>query len=148
MLKVSEVAKRTGVSKERVRYFARIKNIRKVKIKNVETFLFDADDLTRFLLFIGKRKMKAFDTAQPLLPFEENFTERFYKHTKRGTLQALEKRLEQKIKNAGAKGVARMTLCIALNINDDTLERLLCDLTYRAPIAEDDRIDDRIYWVE
>lgn len=47
---------------------------------------------------------------------------------------------------AGAKGVRRIVLCALLDINDTELERVLSSDPF-LPIGEDDRIDDRIYWV-
>lgn len=146
MLTVGEVAKRTKEKKERVRYFARKYNLQKIKIKNTESYLFDKDDLARFLEFTGKRKIKQ-NRFQLMLDFGEDFEKAFYKKSSVQKKELLLS-LEAEIKKAKNKGITREMLKATLNINAKKLDRLIDDLTFIAPIAEDDRIDDRIYWVE
>lgn len=141
MWTVAEVARKAKVKKARVRYFARNNNVQKITIKNVDMYIFDKTDYQRFLDYLGIGEKTKDDYLQLKLDLQY--------HTKITSIKENKKsELERLLKTLGNTGVRREELCMLLKVKDSYLETLLCELTYKVPIAEDDRVDDKIYWVK
>lgn len=60
--------------------------------------------------------------------------------------QEKQERLMTLLKNAGKKGISRWKIRSTLDISSEALSRFLAR-SYWLPIGEDNRLDDRIYWV-
>lgn len=143
MWTVAEIAKKTKTKPEAVRYFARTYNVAKLKIKNRYVYIFDKKDLACYRFYIGEKREKEND-KQLVFEFYEQQVER--KQHKRNLQSEGQKKMCAILKKAGDLGVNRHVLCVKLGISDLALEKLL-SLDPYLPIGEDDRIDDKIYWI-
>lgn len=143
MYTTKDIARKTSTKTAAVRYFARTHNVPKVKIKNREVYIFDEVDFNRFCFYIKGHHEKKAD-KQLTFDFYNEQNRTCPKRNKKQ--QVIKSRMCTLLKEAGAKGVRRIVLCALLDINDTELERVLSSDPF-LPIGEDDRIDDRIYWV-
>ncbi|MEL3905120.1 MAG: hypothetical protein P1P63_08445 [Treponemataceae bacterium] len=143
----NEVATKTKTKPEAVRYFARKNNLAKIKIKNSAVFIFDKKDFDRYVFFIGQKKEKK-NEQQLVFDFYEKQSPQLQKKngTKKELEKALHKRMQELLKRAGDAGMRRIFLAVMLEVTDAELESILAAEPMQ-PIGEDDRIDDRIYWV-
>ena len=145
MYTINEVAKKTKTKPEAVRYFARKNNLAKIKIKNSEIYVFDKKDFDRYVFFIGQKKENQ-NEQQLVFDFYKMQTPQKKSGTKKELEKALHKRMLELLKQAGNAGIRRSFLVAMLEIMDAELESILASDSVQ-PIGEDDRIDDRIYWV-
>lgn len=149
MYTVAEVARKTKSSTAEVRYFARKYTIPKITIDNTPVFIFGKKEYRLFLFYKNKYKPK----ESPLqLTFD------FYNQTaiikKQNVKSAKQKRKEKELikkmctllQKVGEAGIERVFLEKKLKLDKYALEKLLAKCT-RLPIAEDDRIDNKLYWV-
>lgn len=130
-----------------MRYFARKNNLAKIKIKNSEVFVFNKKDFDRYVFFIGQKKEKQ-NEQQLVFDFYEKQTPQQQKKSgsKKELKKALHKRMLELLKRAGTEGIRRSFLAAMLNVTDAELENILAADPMQ-PIGEDDRLDNRIYWV-
>lgn len=148
----NEVATKTKTKPEAVRYFARKNNLAKIKIKNSAVFIFDKKDFDRYVFFIGQKKEKQ-NEQQLVFDFYKMQTPQLQKKSgpkkepKKELEKALHKKMLELLKRAGNAGIRRSFLAAMLEVTDAELENILAAEPMQ-PIGEDDRIDDRIYWVE
>ena len=151
MYTVSTVAKKTKSKNAEVRYFARKYNVSKIIIENKETFIFDKKDYRLFLIYKNKRKIRYEDKKQLTFYFYNECICVKQKQNKLSLRQLKkEKSLIEKISNilksCKENGIDKNILCKKLKIDMTVLNKLLNKNT-NLPIAEDDRIDNKIYWV-
>lgn len=147
----SAVAEKAHVNPAEVRYFARKHNIPKITIENKQLFIFDKKDYRLFLLYKHIRKEKKDDTRQLHFSFYDNqktviqkqniISKKDVQHEK-----TLVKKLCALLQKAGINGVDKIILQTALKIDKKQLENILNKNT-SLPIAEDETIDNNLYWV-
>lgn len=151
MYTASAVAEKAHVNPAEVRYFARKHNIPKITIENKQLFIFDKKDYRLFLLYKHIRKEKKDDTRQLHFSFYDNqktviqkqniISKKDVQHEK-----TLVKKLCALLQKAGINGVDKIILQTALKIDKKQLENILNKNT-SLPIAEDETIDNNLYWV-
>lgn len=130
----SEVAKKTNSTQSAVRYFARKMKLPKRVIKKKSSFVFRQKDVTAYKKHLTKQR------KQQQLHFD------FYNDA-----QTEKRNIHSDIilllQRGGKEGVQRKELMDHLRISSEyRLDSLLADLIDE-PIFEDDRIDDRLYWL-
>jgi len=147
----SAVAEKARVNPAEVRYFARKYNIPKITIENKQLFIFDKKDYRLFLLYknIGKKKKE--NKKQLCFPFYDDNKTVIQKQniiSKKDVQRekTLVKKLCTVLQKAGNNGVDKLILQTALKIDKRQLENLLNKNT-SLPIAEDETIDNNLYWV-
>ena len=164
MYTASAVAEKARVNPAEVRYFARKYNIPKITIENKQLFVFDKKDYRLFLLYKHIRKEKKDDTRQLHFSFYDNQKKKqlcfpFYDDnktviqkqniiSKKDTQheKMLIKKLCTLLQKAGINGIDKNILQTALKIDKKQLENILNKNT-SLPIAEDETIDNNLYWV-
>lgn len=151
MYTASAVAEKAHVNPAEVRYFARKYNIPKITIENKQLFIFDKKDYRLFLLYknIGKKKKEnkkqlhfSFYDNQKCVIQKQNIISK--KDVQRE--KTLVKKLCALLQKAGINGVDKTILQTALKIDKKQLENILNKNTL-LPIAEDETIDNNLYWV-
>ena len=151
MYTASAVAEKAHVNPAEVRYFARKYNIPKITIENKQLFVFDKKEYQLFLLYKNIRKEKKENKKQLHFPFYDN--QKIYippqkiinkKDAQRERM--LIKKLCELLQKAGINGIDKNILQKALKIDKKQLENLLNKNT-SLPIAEDETIDNNLYWV-
>lgn len=147
----SAVAEKAHVNPAEVRYFARKYNIPKITIENKQLFIFDKKDYRLFLLYKNIRKEKKDDTKQLHFSFYDNQKTVIQKQniiSKKDVQREnmLVKKLCELLQKAGSNGIDKNILQKALKIDKKQLENLLNKNT-SLPIAEDETIDNNLYWV-
>ena len=151
MYTASAVAEKAHVNPAEVRYFARKYNIPKITIENKQLFIFDKKDYRLFLLYKNICKEKKDDTKQLHFSFydtqktviqKQNIISK--KDVQRENM--LVKKLCELLQKAGINGIDKNILQKALKIDKKQLENLLNKNT-SLPIAEDETIDNNLYWV-
>ena len=147
----SAVAEKTHSKPAEVRYFARKYNIPKITIENKQVFIFDKKEYQLFLLYknIGKKKKE--NKQQLHFPFYNN--QKIYIQpqkiiSKKDALRekTLIKKLCALLQKAGSNGIDKTILQKALKIDQKEIKRILNKYT-SLPIAEDETIDNNLYWV-
>lgn len=151
MYTASAVAEKAHVNPAEVRYFARKYNIPKITIENKQLFIFDKKDYRLFLLYKNIRKEKKDDTKQLHFSFYDNQKCVIQKQniiSKKDVQREnmLVKKLCELLQKAGINGIDKNILQKALKIDKKQLENLLNKNT-SLPIAEDETIDNNLYWV-
>lgn len=151
MYTASAVAEKSHVNPAEVRYFARKYNIPKITIENKQLFIFDKKDYRLFLLYKNIRKEKKDDTKQLHFSFYDNQKTVIQKQniiSKKDVQREkmLIKKLCALLQKAGINGIDKNILQKALKIDKKQLENLLNKNT-SLPIAEDETIDNNLYWV-
>lgn len=151
MYTASAVAEKAHVNPAEVRYFARKYNIPKITIENKQLFIFDKKDYRLFLFYKNIGKEKQDDTRQLHFSFYDNQKSVIQKQniiSKKDVQRekTLIKKLCTLLQKAGINGVDKTILQTALKIDKKQLEALLNKNT-SLPIAEDDKIDNNLYWV-
>lgn len=151
MYTASAVAEKAHVNPAEVRYFARKYNIPKITIENKQLFIFDKKDYRLFLLYKNIRKEKKDDTKQLHFSFYDNQKTVIQKQniiSKKDVQREnmLVKKLCELLQKAGSNGIDKNILQKALKIDKKQLENLLNKNT-SLPIAEDETIDNNLYWV-
>lgn len=151
MYTASAVAEKAHVNPAEVRYFARKYNIPKITIENKQLFIFDKKDYRLFLLYKNIRKEKKDDTKQLHFSFYDNQKCVIQKQniiSKKDVQREnmLVKKLCELLQKAGINGIDKNILQTALKIDKKQLENLLNKNT-SLPIAEDETIDNNLYWV-
>ena len=147
----SAVAEKAHVNPAEVRYFARKYNIPKITIENKQLFIFDKKDYRLFLFYKNIGKEKQDDTRQLHFSFYDNQKSVIQKQniiSKKDVQRekTLIKKLCTLLQKAGINGVDKTILQTALKIDKKQLEALLNKNT-SLPIAEDETIDNNLYWV-
>ena len=147
----SAVAEKAHVNPAEVRYFARKYNIPKITIENKQLFIFDKKDYRLFLLYknIGKKKQE--NKKQLHFPFYDNQKSVIQKQniiSKKDVQREnmLVKKLCELLQKAGINGIDKNILQTTLKIDKRKLENILNKNT-SLPIAEDETIDNNLYWV-
>ena len=151
MYTASAVAEKAHVNPAEVRYFARKYNIPKITIENKQLFIFDKKDYRLFLLYKNIRKEKKDDTKQLHFSFYDNQKIVIQKQniiSKKDVQREnmLVKKLCELLQKAGSNGIDKNILQTILKIDKRQLENLLNKNT-SLPIAEDETIDNNLYWV-
>lgn len=151
MYTASAVAEKAHVNPAEVRYFARKYNIPKITIENKQLFIFDKKDYRLFLFYKNIGKEKQDDTRQLHFSFYDNQKSVIQKQniiSKKDVQRekTLIKKLCTLLQKAGINGVDKIILQTALKIDKKQLENILNKNT-SLPIAEDDKIDNNLYWV-
>ena len=151
MYTASAVAEKARVNPAEVRYFARKYNIPKITIENKQLFIFDKKDYRLFLLYKNIRKEKKDDTRQLHFSFYDNQKSVIQKQniiSKKDVQREnmLVKKLCELLQKAGINGIDKNILQKALKIDKKQLENLLNKNTSLS-IAEDETIDNNLYWV-
>lgn len=144
MYTTSTVAKKTKSKNAEVRYFARKNKIPKLLIQNREVFIFDKTDYHLFLIYKNQYKQKAENEKQLVFSFYK--TQRNKKRQGRIDYNFKLQELIRLLRKAGQDGIERPLLKKMLNVSDTVFNRIM-ERTAYLPIGEDDRIDNRIYWV-
>ena len=147
----SAVAEKAHVNPAEVRYFARKYNIPKITIENKQLFIFDKKDYRLFLFYKNIGKEKQDDTRQLHFSFYDNQKSVIQKQniiSKKDVQRekTLIKKLCTLLQKAGINGVDKIILQTALKIDKKQLENILNKNT-SLPIAEDETIDNNLYWV-
>ena len=147
----SAVAEKAHVNPAEVRYFARKYNIPKITIENKQLFIFDKKEYRLFLLYKNIRKQRKENKKQLHFSFyDDNKTVIQKQNTISKKDVQREKMLIKKLcavlQKAGNNGVDKLILQTALKIDKKQLENLLNKNT-SLPIAEDETIDNNLYWV-
>jgi hypothetical protein len=147
----SVVAEKAHVNPAEVRYFARKYNIPKITVENKQVFIFDRKDYRLFLLYknIGKKKKENkkqlyfsfYDDNKTVIQKQNRISK---KDLQREKTQI--KKLCALLQKAGINGVDKIILQTALKIDKKQLENILNKNT-SLPIAEDETIDNNLYWV-
>ena len=147
----SAVAEKAHVNPAEVRYFARKYNIPKITIENKQLFVFDKKDYRLFLFYknIGKKKKENkkqlhfsfYDNQKSVIQKQNTISKKDVRREK-----TLIKKLCTLLQKAGINGVDKIILQTALKIDKKQLENLLNKNT-SLPIAEDETIDNNLYWV-
>lgn len=151
MYTASAVAEKAHVKAAEVRYFARKYNIPKITIENKQLFVFDKKDYRLFLLYKNIRKEKKDDKKQLYFSFYDEQRTAIQKQNtvSKRTLQrekALIKKLCALLRSAGINGIDKNILQKTLKIDKRRLANLL-NKNPSLPIAEDEMIDNNLYWV-
>lgn len=151
MYTTSAIAEKAHVNPAEVRYFARKYNIPKITIENKQVFIFDKKDYRLFLLYknIGKKKKENkkqlhfsfYDNQKTVIQKQNIISKKDVQREK-----ALIKKLCALLQKAGINGVDKTILQTALKIDKKQLENILNKNT-SLPIAEDETIDNNLYWV-
>ena len=151
MYTASAVAEKAHVNPAEVRYFARKYNIPKITIENKQLFVFDKKDYRLFLLYknIGKKKQENkkqlhfsfYDNQKTVIQKQNTVSKKVLQQEK-----ALIKKLCALLQKAGSNGIDKNILQKALKIDKKQLENILNKNT-SLPIAEDETIDNNLYWV-
>lgn len=147
----SAVAEKAHVNPAEVRYFARKYNIPKITIENKQLFVFDKKEYQLFLLYKNIRKEKKENKKQLHFSFYDNQKSVIQKQniiSKKDVQREkmLIKKLCALLQKAGINGIDKNILQKALKIDKKQLENLLNKNT-SLPIAEDETIDNNLYWV-
>ena len=147
----SAVAEKAHVNPAEVRYFARKYNIPKITVENKQVFIFDKKDYRLFLLYknIGKKKKENkkqlhfpfYDNQKTCIPPQKIINKKDAQREK-----MLIKKLCELLQKAGINGIDKAVVQKVLKIEKKALENLL-NKNSTLPIAEDDRIDNKLYWV-
>lgn len=147
----SAVAEKAHANPAEVRYFARKYNIPKITIENKQLFIFDKKDYRLFLLYknIGKKKQENkkqlyfsfYDNQKSVIQKQNIISKKDVQREK-----TLIKKLCVLLQKAGSNGVDKIILQTALKIDKKQLENILNKNT-SLPIAEDETIDNNLYWV-
>ena len=147
----SAVAEKAHVNPAEVRYFARKYNIPKITVENKQVFIFDKKDYRLFLLYknIGKKKQENkkqlhfsfYDNQKSVIQKQNTISKKDVQREK-----TLIKKLCTLLQKAGINGVDKIILQTALKIDKKQLENILNKNT-SLPIAEDETIDNSLYWV-
>ena len=151
MYTASAVAEKAHVNPAEVRYFARKYNIPKITIENKQLFVFDKKEYQLFLLYKNIRKEKKENKKQLHFSFYDNQKSVIQKQniiSKKDVQREkmLIKKLCALLQKAGINGIDKNILQKALKIDKKQLENLLNKNT-SLPIAEDETIDNNLYWV-
>ncbi|QUY18333.1 hypothetical protein GWP40_08425 [Treponema vincentii] len=151
MYTASAVAEKAHINPAEVRYFARKYNIPKITIENKQLFIFDKKEYRLFLLYKNIRKQRKENKKQLHFSFyDDNKTVIQKQNTISKKDVQREKMLIKKLcavlQKAGNNGVDKLILQTALKIDKKQLENLLNKNT-SLPIAEDETIDNNLYWV-
>lgn len=151
MYTASAVAEKAHVNPAEVRYFARKYNIPKITIENKQVFIFDKKDYRLFLLYKNIRKQRKENSKQLHFSFYDNQKSVIQKQniiSKKDVQRekALIKKLCALLQKAGMNGIDKTVLQPALKIDKKQLENILNKNT-SLPIAEDETIDNNLYWV-
>ena len=147
----SAIAEKAHVKPAEVRYFARKYNIPKITVENKQVFIFDKKDYRLFLLYknIGKKKQankkqlhfSFYDNQKSVIQKQNIISKKDVQREK-----ALIKKLCTLLQKAGINGVDKIILQTALKIDKKQFENILNKNT-SLPIAEDETIDNNLYWV-
>lgn len=151
MYTASAVAEKARVNPAEVRYFARKYNIPKITIENKQLFVFDKKEYRLFLLYKNICKEKKENKKQLHFSFYDNQKCVIQKQniiSKKDVQRekTLIKKLCALLQKAGSNGIDKNILQTALKIDKKQLENLLNKNT-SLPIAEDETIDNNLYWV-
>lgn len=151
MYTASAVAEKAHVNPAEVRYFARKYNIPKITIENKQLFVFDKKDYRLFLLYKNIVKKKKENKKQLHFSFYDNQKSVIQRQniiSKKDVQRekTLVKKLCALLQKAGINGVDKTILQTALKIDKRKLENILNKNT-SLPIAEDETIDNKLYWV-
>lgn len=151
MYTASAVAEKARVNPAEVRYFARKYNIPKITIENKQLFVFDKKEYRLFLLYKNICKEKKENKKQLHFSFYDNQKCVIQKQNiinKKDVQRekTLIKKLCALLQKAGSNGIDKNILQTALKIDKRQLENLLNKNT-SLPIAEDETIDNNLYWV-
>lgn len=151
MYTASAIAEKAHVKPAEVRYFARKYNIPKITVENKQVFIFDKKDYRLFLLYknIGKKKQankkqlhfSFYDNQKSVIQKQNIISKKDVQREK-----ALIKKLCTLLQKAGINGVDKIILQTALKIDKKQFENILNKNT-SLPIAEDETIDNNLYWV-
>ena len=151
MYTASAVAEKAHVNPAEVRYFARKYNIPKITIENKQLFVFDKKDYRLFLFYknIGKKKKENkkqlhfsfYDNQKSVIQKQNTISKKDVQREK-----TLIKKLCTLLQKAGINGVDKIILQTVLKIDKKQLENILNKNT-SLPIAEDETIDNNLYWV-
>ena len=147
----SVVAEKAHVNPAEVRYFARKYNIPKITVENKQVFIFDRKDYRLFLLYknIGKKKKENkkllyfsfYDDNKTVIQKQNTISK---KDIQREKTQI--KKLCALLQKAGINGIDKTIVQKVLKIEKKQLENLL-NKNASLPIAEDETIDNNLYWV-
>lgn len=107
-------------------------------------FIFDKTDYHLFLIYKNQYKQKAENEKQLVFSFYK--TQRNKKRQGRIDYNFKLQELIRLLRKAGQDGIERPLLKKMLNVSDTVFNRIM-ERTAYLPIGEDDRIDNRIYWV-
>ncbi len=151
MYTASAVAEKAHVKPAEVRYFARKYNIPKITVENKQVFIFDKKDYRLFLLYKNIRKQRKENSKQLHFSFYDNQKSVIQKQniiSKKDVQRekTLIKKLCALLQKAGSNGIDKNILQTALKIDKKQLENILNKNT-SLPIAEDETIDNNLYWV-
>ena len=151
MYTASAVAEKAHVNPSEVRYFARKYNIPKITVENKQVFIFDKKDYRLFLLYknIGKKKQENkkqlhfsfYDNQKSVIQKQNTISKKDLQREK-----TLIKKLCALLQKAGSNGIDKNILQTTLKIDKKQLENILNKNT-SLPIAEDETIDNKLYWV-
>ena len=151
MYTASAVAEKAHVNPAEVRYFARKYNIPKITVENKQVFIFDKKDYRLFLLYknIGKKKQENkkqlhfsfYDNQKSVIQKQNTISKKDLQREK-----TLIKKLCALLQKAGSNGIDKNILQTTLKIDKKQLENILNKNT-SLPIAEDETIDNKLYWV-
>ena len=144
------VAQKTHTSQAEVRYFARKFHLAKITIAGKTVFIFDKKEYRLFRRYIKGIQQKKEKSKQLTFPFFNECTVPI----KRSPLTAPQKkkeavRLEKLctlLKAAGSSGMDKHAIQKVLKIEKQTLQTLL-NKNSSLPIAEDESVDNNLYWV-
>lgn len=146
MYTVKEVEKKTGCSAHEICYFARTHNVGKIKSNGKHVYVFNGQEFRLFLIYKNKRKPKKNPTGQLVFPFFQKQA-KICRSLKEKKKEGQGKKLVEALKKAGDKGVSRKRIKILLKLKkDEELENVLLKVSH-LPIADDETIDDRVYWI-
>lgn len=150
MYLISTVAKKTKSKNAEVRYFARKHNMPKIIIENKPVFIFDKTDYRLFLIYKNQYRSKPLCKAQLVFDFYNNVKVERKKNVIRPNVVKRENILVNKIcallKDAKDSGVDKNIIEKRFKLDKKELQGLLNKHSY-LPIAEDDEIDNKLYWV-
>lgn len=145
------VVKQTKAKNAAVRYFARKHNLTKIKTGNKQIYVFSKQEYRLFLFYINRRKEKKENKKQLVFGFYKKAKPAAQKKEAVKTKdEKKEKELLKKIctllKAAKDDGVDKDVLIKKLKTDKKTLNRII-NKAVDLPIAEDEEIDKRIYWI-
>lgn len=150
MYTASTVAQKTHTKQAAVRYFARKFNLAKITIAGKATYVFTKKEYRLFRRYINGIHEKKEDTKQLTFPFFNDCIVPVKipppNLQQKKTETALLRKLCCLLKTAGMSGMDKNVIQNALQIDKRTLQNLLNKHT-SLPIAEDDSIDNNLYWV-
>lgn len=144
------VAQKTHTTQAEVRYFARKLRLAKLTVAGKAVFIFDEKDYCLYRRYIKGIPHKKEKSKQLTFPFFDECTapvkEQIFTAQQKKKESTLLEKLCTLLKAAGSSGMDKTIIQTHLKIDKDTLQTLLNKHSI-LPIAEDESIDNNLYWV-